>query len=71
MGGRGGACGVSPRHGGRGEALLPLSSPPAQRGAPLALLLLMLPLTPRVRRPQPNVASTAAGALGKASAAPL
>jgi hypothetical protein len=53
MGGRGGACGVSPRHGGKGEALLPLSSPPAQRGAPPALLLLLLPLALGGRCPQP------------------
>jgi hypothetical protein len=68
MGGRGGACGVSPRHGGRGEALLPLSSPPAQWGAPLALLLLLLPLTPRMR---PCCRSCCRGRRGRGARSPL
>jgi hypothetical protein len=43
----------------------------AWREVPAALLSLLLPLTPRMRRPQPNVASTAAGSEREAPAAAL
>eukprot|EP01047_Picozoa_sp_COSAG01_P081759 COSAG01_NODE_16431_length_1236_cov_38.089710_1_plen_152_part_01 len=47
MGGHRGACGVSPKHRGGGEASWTLPLPPAQRRAPPALLSLLYPLAPR------------------------
>jgi hypothetical protein len=53
MGGHRGACGVSPKHRGGGEASWTLPLPPAQRRAPPALLSLLYPLAPREGCPRP------------------